>query len=284
MHACVGGVTTFAMKNRPLLIIAFAGAIILWAAYHTLGGIEGIRADPYMSLAVFAITLLICFPVFWFRYRRMQREPIYEAVPEPAPDAALDILLDNTPIVIVSSRLKMLVLLVVLVLAIVVSAAMVWTQPGVCRVGGMVVTAPFFGFAVLTGLIRLVMLERLEITPEGLRHTSFGWSRFWPWGEIRDLTLIRARGAFSWISGITFNRFSPEQHAAGPARVVLRPTWRMASDKLADLLNRARLRWSSPLASTYVPVKKSFAHYAPMVLTWLFACGMLYLLMVRPCG
>jgi hypothetical protein len=88
------------MKNRPLLIIAFAGAIILWAAYHTLGGIEGIRADPYMSLAVFAITLLICFPVFWFRYRRMQHEPIYEACLNLCSMRRL-MFCYNTPIVIV---------------------------------------------------------------------------------------------------------------------------------------------------------------------------------------
>lgn len=273
------------MKNRPFLIIALAAAIIVWSMYQSLGGIEGIQRDPTVSLGVIGIVVLICVPFFWFRYRRLQREPIYEAVRDPEPNSPANNDLARTPIVFVASRLKVLGLLLFSVLAFSVVALMLWTQPGVCGVVGIATTAPFIVFTLAMAIIGLVVLERLEITPEGLKHSTFWRSGFWPWDEIRDLTLIKGRAfGISWTSGIVFNRFSPDRHASGPARIMLRPTWPIASDKLADTLNRARLRWSSRKAPDYFPVRKGPSHYIPTALAWLFVGIMLYLLIGRPCA
>lgn len=122
------------MKNRPFLIIAFAGAIIVWSLYQSLGGIEGIQRDPTVSLGVIGIVVLISVPFFWFRYRRLQREPIYEPVRDPEPTAPPDSQLDSTPLLLVASRLKILGLLFLSVLAFLAVALMLWTQPGVCGV------------------------------------------------------------------------------------------------------------------------------------------------------
>jgi hypothetical protein len=271
--------------NRPLLILALSAAIILWSLYQSLGGVEGIQRDPARSLSVVGIVVLISAPFFWFRYRRLQREPIYEAVRDPEPTAPSDVRLDNTPIVFVASRPKILALLLLSVVAFSVAALIFWTQPGVCRVLGLATIAPVFAFTLAMAVVSLAVLERLEITREGLKHSTFWRSRFWPWDEIRDLTLIKAR-AFgrSWTSGIVFNRFSADPYASGPARIGLRPTWPLASEKLADLVNQARLRWSSPTASEFFPVRKGVLHYLPAALTWLFMGLMLYALIERPCA
>ena len=285
MNAGREKVINFAMKNRPFLIIALAAAVIVWSLYQSLGGIEGMQRDPTVSLGVIGIVVLISVPFFWFRYHRLQREPIYEAVRDPEPTAPPDSQLDRTPLVFVASRLKILGLLLFSVLAFSVVALMLWTQPGVCGVVGIATTAPFIVFTLAMAVIGLVVLERLEITPEGLKHSTFWRSRLWSWDEIRDLTLIKGRAfGLSWTSGIVFNRFSSDRYASGPARIMLRPTWPMASDKLADMLNRARLRWSSPKASEFVPVRKGLSHYLPAALAWLFVGIMLYLLIGRPCA
>lgn len=43
------------MKNRPLLIIALAAIVIVWALYKSLGGVEEIRRDPAVSLGAIGI-------------------------------------------------------------------------------------------------------------------------------------------------------------------------------------------------------------------------------------
>jgi hypothetical protein len=273
------------MKNRPFLIIALAAAIIVWALYQSLGGIEGIRRNPSVSLGVIGIVVLIAIPFFWFRYRRLKREPIYEEVRDPEPTAPPDSQLDKTPLVLAASRLKILALLILSVLAFSFVALMLWTQPGVCGVIGVATTAPFIAFTLVMAVIGLVVLERLEITPQGLKHSTFWRTRFWSWDEIRNLTLIKGRAfGFAWTSGIVFNRFAADRYTTGPARVMLRPTWSMASDKLADLLNRARLRWSSAKTSTFEPVQKRLSDDFPAALAWLFVGVMLVLLIGRPCA
>lgn len=272
------------MKNRPLLIVALAAIVVLWSMFHSLGGVEGIRRDPSIAAFAFCFVLLALIPFFWFQYRRLQREPMYEAVSDnqiaPPNDP-----LERTPTILVASRLKNLVLLLVSVVGFSFGALLFWRQPGLCGIAGIASTAPIMAFALTIGVAGLISRERLEITRQGLKHTTFWRSQSWSWDQIRDLTLIKARGfGFSWTSGIAFNVFSSDPYASGPARVTLRPTWPIASNELADMLNRARLQWSSATAAHLYPVRKNWMHYLPMALTWLYAGGAVLLYMGRPCG
>jgi hypothetical protein len=234
---------------------------------------------------VIGIVVATALPFLWFRYRRLKREPIYEEVRDPGPTAQSGGQLDKTPLVFAASRIKVITLLAFSVLTFSVGAMWLWAQPGVCRVIGIATTAPFMAFALMMAVVGAIVKERLEITPQGLTHSTFWRSRSWSWDEIRNITLLKLRGfGFAWTSGIVFNRFSSDRYATGQARVMLRPIWPIASDKLAELLNVARLRWSSSKGASFVPVKKGVSHYLPLAITWLIVGIVLYLIIGRPCG
>jgi len=271
------------MKHRPLLSVALAAVIVLLAFYKTMGGIDGIRSKPGESLIVAIIAAFSMVWVFWFRYRKLEQESPYVAVPDPAPGAPADARLTGVQFVLVASRSKMLAVLAGSALGAAVISLVMWAQPGVCRAIGLASFAPFYALSLATFAGGMIRPERLEIAPWGLKHITFWRTRQWPWEEVRDVTVIKTlRGA--WTSGIAFNRHASGASQAGPTRPMFRAVWPIPTEEVAKLINDARSRWSPAGASGLAPARKRLTDYITLALTWGAFAILIVLMMLRPCG
>jgi hypothetical protein len=273
------------MKNRPLLILAIAAALIGWSFYKTMGGIEGMRRDPAEALFVGIFALLVMIPVFWFRYRKLERESPHIPVADPQPGAPADARLSSLAHVIAASRPKIAGLLAVLLVGAAGAAWAMWSQPGACRAVGLASFGPFILLGIAALVANLIRPERLEIAPWGLKHVTPWRTRQWPWEEVRDVTVIRSRTeGGSWTSGVYFNRYVSDSSAPGAARPTFRALWSVPADEMARLMNEARARWSQPGATWLVPARKGIADYLPLTLIGACVAVMMIILVMRPCG
>ena len=173
------------------IVLALTGTLILGCWIYSVGGVAGIAKDPVIAFSVLAIMGVIAVPIFWLNYRRWRHFPLIEELPEAEADTPKDARLEQTPLVLVASRLKILAWTVVSGAFLVFIVTAGYAQPGVCRTVSLLALGPLFVWTFLSWLTLVFVTPRLIFSVDGLTLETPWRSRRWVWNEIGQVKVAK---------------------------------------------------------------------------------------------
>jgi hypothetical protein len=264
---------------------------MLIVSFSAVGGFAGIAKNPLVSLLVLAVVAAITVPMMWLSYISNRRQPILVEIEKASSDAAQDGRLAHEPTILRASTGKVAFRTIFIVVAAATFLYIGFLQPGVCRVISIAAYAPLLLWSFAISALCLFVPERLVIEPAGLTHARLWLVRHWTWDEVRDIKLVKQQiPLIGWFvkrrpsMSLYFRRYQPEGHATGPALGGFESIWRMSGDEVADLLERARARWSTPAGASFVPVPKTYRLYIRTIITFALIGGVTWMWYAQPCA
>ena len=277
-------------RKRAWVIPVFSGALMLIIAFYTVGGFAGIAKNPAVSLLTLAVVIVITTPMMWLSYIKNRRQPILVEVAKIPPDVSQDIRPEHEPVILIASTWKSLLRTLFIGIVGGIFVYIGFLQPGLCRVISIAAYAPLALWSFAISAICLFLPERLTIDHSGLTYSRLWLIRHWTWDEIRDITLVKRQiPLVGWFlkrrptASLYFKRYQPKDQLTGPAQAGFGSIWRMSGDEIAELLETARARWSTPAGLTFVRVPKTYRLYIPTALTLAIVGGIMWMWYAQPC-
>jgi len=283
------------MNRKYAWVLTVATAAILAGCFlYALLTTPGLLRQPLVAFLALGIVAATAAPLLWLQYRRAVKYPL---VVDIAGTAALstNIHLDEPPIVVAASRLKVFVWCAAIAAGGAILCGLALEQRGICRVVGVATIGPLFAWNLLLWLVLLAVPPRLVLDETGLS-VEYPWTtRRWAWNQVGPISVAKLNipiPILRWLApgrarvsmSVRFKLLAPPGAKAGAAWGGMRSIWPMSGEALGEVIGSGGRKWATVAPSSWQPVRASLSYYGRSLVSMLLVIGFLALVFLHPCG